>query len=213
MIWKPRLPSQHLEYPTLPLNLRPGAILTLNNIVPLLYKNLDLDWPEGELMTESVSVQPLFDLMVARAYAIQDKRYYLLQVHCTPGLTVKDATMFQLAATIYPGTPEEWGTWLSDIGLIGAPDITTPNGRTYVRDWGDGPQVSPVAFTEHQFTDIQQQPRREEHKIMLYSRKVEDISEYLLLSADNSIDKTLVRAWIGVNLGPIGLVGSNLIVY
>jgi hypothetical protein len=190
------------DYPKLPLDLRPGAIVNLDPAQALLFADagLTLPLPGGDLVADAVSASAVFGLTIARAYAHAGEAAYMVQFNCAGDLTVNDATLFYLLQEIYPQSEGDWDVWLGGRGLIGGPDLNAPNGKTYQRDWGDGDQAAPVALTERIYADPKAPPRVVTHKMMLYSRPAGDEREYCLITADAAPDAAVIRAWIGVDI-------------
>jgi len=190
------------DYPKLPLDLRLGAIISVDPAQALLFAGADLTvpLPAEDLVADAVSASPVFGLTIARAYARLGEATYMVQFNCAADLTVNDATLFHLSQEIFPASEDAWEAWLGERGLIGGPDLNAPNGKTYQRDWGDGGQADPVLVTENIYVDPKASPRVVTHKMMLYSREAGDEREYCLLSADAAPDAALVRAWIGVDI-------------
>jgi hypothetical protein len=208
MFWnKPKAPAHHALYPKLPMDLRPGALITLDLGETLRFEGVDLSFPlpEGESVAEGVSAMDVFGLKIVRAYSRRDDRLYMFQLNCQPDLTVNDLTVFMLLEQIYPATSNDWEMWLGQgNGLIGGPDLNAPNGKSYRRDWGDGPYADPVEANELVFSDAGAAPRSVAHKMMLYSRDLGESSEYALLTADEEAEQVLVRAWVGVDVNLFG---------
>jgi hypothetical protein len=198
------------DYPKLPLDLRLGAIISVDPAQALLFGGADLTvpLPGDDLVTDAVSASAVFGLTIVRAYARLGETTYMIQFNCNTDLAVNDVTLFYLTQEIYPQSEGDWDTWLGGHGLIGGPDLNAPNGKTYQRDWGDGDQADPVALTEKIYVDPKASPRVVEHKMMLYSRETGDFREYCLLSSDaapdsaqgSALNSALIRAWIGVDI-------------
>ncbi len=200
-------PDHHPDYPEFPLDLRIGAILAVDPAEILRFAGLDLSFtpPQGELLVEALSRTPLFGLSLVRAYARQGQDTVLFQFNLDAAGTVNDISLFRLLEEIRPATPEDWGLWLDPGGLIGGVDLNAPNGRRYLRQWGDGDYAAPVAMEEAIFSDPNAPPRRVAHQMQLYARELGEENENLLLSADTEPDAALVRAWVGLDLTPYGV--------
>jgi hypothetical protein len=194
-------------YPHFPLDLRIGAILAMDAAEALRFEGLGLSFalPQGEMLVEALSAMPLFGLNLVRAYARQGDDLFLLQFNADGTGAVADLNLFRLLQEIRPTTPEDWGLWLDQGGLIGGADLNAPNGMRYQRQWGDGDYAPPVAVDEPVFTDPKAPPHRISHQMMLYAREVGEENENMLLSADREPEQVLVRAWIGVDMSPYGV--------
>jgi hypothetical protein len=190
------------DYPKLPLDLRLGAIVSVDPAQAVLFQGADLTLPlpGADLVADAVSSSDIFGLKIVRAYARLGEATYMVQFNCDKDINVNDATLFYLSEEIYPQSEGDWETWLGERGLIGGPDLNAPGGKTYGRDWGDGDHTEPVALTEKIYVDPKSPPRVVEHKMMLYSREAGDCREYCLVSSDAAPDGALVRAWIGVDI-------------
>lgn len=194
-------------YPELPLNLRVGAILAVEEAEVLRFTGLNLSWrlPEGEMLATAVSSMELFGLRLVRAYARSGDQDLLFQFNFDATGALLDINLFGLLEEIRPATADDWGVWLDPGGLIGGADLNAPNGQHYLRQWGEGNYVEPVSVSERIYTDPKQPPRVVDHRLALYTRAVGEEDENVLLSADTDLDESVVRAWIGLNLSPVGV--------
>jgi hypothetical protein len=200
-------PGRDPAYPRFPLNLRIGAILAVDEAEILRFAGLDLGWlpPRDEVLVEGLSSMDLFGLRVVRAYARQGDARLLYQFNLDGSGALLDCNAFCLLEEIRPATADDWGVWLDPGGLIGGGDLDAPNGRHYLRQWGDGDVAPPVAAEERVYTDAAAPPRIVSHRLMLYAREVGEENENMLLSADTDSDASLVRAWIGLDLSSVGV--------
>ncbi|MHC1712509.1 MAG: DUF2491 family protein [Solidesulfovibrio sp.] len=194
-------------YPQFPFDLRIGAILAVDVAETLRFEGLDLSWtlPQGELLVEALSAMPLFGMTIIRAYARHEEDALLFQFNTDKAGSLVDIGLFRLLQEIRPTTPEDWGLWLDQGGLIGGRDLNAPNGMSYLRQWGDGDYAPPVEAQESIFTDPKTPARCVFHQMMLYARQVGEENENMLLCADKESDAALVRAWIGVDMTPYGV--------
>jgi hypothetical protein len=194
-------------YPHFPLDLRIGAILAVDVAEALRFDGLGLSFtpPQGELLVEALSATPLFGMTIIRAYTRREEDVLLFQFNTDKAGTLVDISLFRLLQEIRPATPEDWGLWLDQGGLIGGQDLNAPNGLRYLRQWGDGDYSPPVEVEELVFTDPKAPPSRVFHQMMLYAREVGEENENMLLCADKEPDEALVRAWIGVDMTPYGI--------
>jgi len=194
-------------YPELPLNLRVGAILAVDAAEVLRFTGLDLSWrpPEGEMLATAVSSMELFGLRLVRAYARSGDQDLLFQFNFDASGALLDINLFGLAEEVRPATADDWGMWLDPGGLIGGTDLNAPNGHHYLRQWGEGDYAEPVTVSERIYADPKKPPRVVDHRLSLYARTVGEEDENILLSADTDIEESLVRAWIGLNLSPVGV--------
>jgi len=193
--------------PTFPLDLRIGAILAVDEAEILRFEGLPLSWrpPAGEVLAEALSSMELFDLRLVRAYARSGDTQLLFQFNLDRTGALLDINCFGLLQEIRPATADDWGLWLDPGGLIGGADLDAPNGQHYLRQWGDGDYAPPVAVEERIYADLQAPPRVVGHRMTLYSREVGEENENILLSADSDSESSLVRAWVGLDLTPIGV--------
>jgi len=208
MFWKKDKQSQFYPgYPKLPETLRVGAILAIEPGEVLRYEGigLTLPVPSGEMVVEAVSQMELFNLLVSRAYVKAGDRQALFQFHQQKDGTLLDVNCFQVYQEIFPGSEADWEVWLGEAGLIGGPDLNSPSGATYGRDWGDGDHANPIEAEEKVFTDPTKAPIVVGHKMMLYSREIGDDQEYMLVSADDEPGQALVRCLAGVVMTPQSL--------
>lgn len=194
-------------YPELPLNLRVGAILAVDDAEMLRFSGLEMSWlpPEGEMLATAISSMELFGLRLVRAYARSGDQELLFQFNFDASGALLDINLFGLLEEIRPATADDWGIWLDAGGLIGGGDLNAPNGQHYLRQWGDGDYVEPISISERIYTDPKQPPRAVEHRMALYARAVGEEDENILLSADTDLEDSLVRAWVGLNLSPVGV--------
>ena len=202
-------PDQDFDpnYPHFPLNLRIGAILTVDEAERLRFEGLPLTWrlPEGEVLVEALSELALFGLRIVRAYARSGDTRLLFQFNFDKDGNHLDSNCFGLLEEIRPGTADEWGLWLDEGGLLGGTDLNAPNGQRYLRQWGDGDYTAPVEVEERIYSDPKSPPRLVSHRLTLYAREVGEENENLLVSADNETDDAMIRAWIGLDLTPVGI--------
>jgi hypothetical protein len=200
-------PGRDPGYPDFPLDLRIGAILSIDEGELLRFAGLDLSWvpPGEEVLVEALSSMDLFHLRVVRAYARRGDDRLLFQFNLDAAGNLLDTNVFLLAEEIWPATADDWATWLDPGGLIGGADLDAPNGRHYLRQWGDGASAEPVAVEERIYTDASAPPHSVNHRLMLYAREVGEESENMLLSADADGASSLVRAWLGLNLTSVGV--------
>lgn len=208
MFWKTSKDKQnHPGFPKLPEPLRIGAIVSIEPGEALRYVGLELTLPvpTGEMVVEAVSSMELFGLNVCRAYVKTGERQALFQFHQQKDGTVLDVNCLQVFQEIYPGSEADWEQWLGEGGLIGGPDLTSPDGTTYTRDWGDGNYSAPFDVEEKIFTAADAAPIVVRHKMMLYSRELPDAQEYMLVSADEEPGQALVRCLTGVVMTPQAL--------
>lgn len=208
MFWKSKKEdSYHPLYPKLPDTLRIGAILAVEPGEALRYEGLGLTLPlpSGEIVVEAVSGMELFGLTISRAYVKYGERQAVYQFQQQKDGALLDVNCLQVLQEVFPGTPDDWDTWLGEGGLIGGQDITSPDGVRYTRDWGDGTYAEPVEAQERIFVDPTKEPIVVEHKMMLYSRELGDSREYLLVSADDEPGQALVRILTGVVMTPQAL--------
>lgn len=208
MFWKSKKEeSFHPQYPKLPDTLRIGAILAVEPGEALRYEGLGLTLPlpSGEIVVEAVSGMELFGLVISRAYVKAGERQAVFQFQQQKDGQILDVNCLQVLQEIYPATPDDWGVWLGEGGLIGGADITSPDGARYTRDWGDGAYSEPVEAQERIFVDPTKEPILVEHKMMLYSRELGDTREFLLVSADDEPGQALVRILCGVVMTPQAL--------
>jgi hypothetical protein len=194
-------------YPRFPLDLRVGAILAVDEAEILRFEGLDLSWrpPRGEVLATALSSMDLFGLRLVRVYAQNGDAPLLFQFNLDASGNLLDISLFGLLEEIRPATADDWGVWLDPGGLIGGVDLNAPNGQHYQRQWGEGDYVAPVAVTERLYTDPKALPRVVDHRMALYARQVGEENESVLLSADTDTDESLVRAWIGLDLTPVGV--------
>lgn len=205
MFWNSKDKQNYPGYPDkLPGTLRPGAILSIEEGELLRYEGLDLvkPLPRGELVVDAVSSTDLLGLRVARAYVRQGEAKIVFQFNQNTEGVLLDVNCFTLLQEVFPGSVEDWETWIGENGLIGGPDLTSPDAKTYARDWGDGTHANPVEAEEKIFPDPSRPPFLSGHKMMLYARDLADAREYLLVSADEEPEQALVRIWAGVVLSP-----------
>lgn len=208
MFWKKDKPKQaHPGFPDLPEPLRLGAILALEPGEALRYEGLDLalPLPRGEMVVEAVSSMELFGLKVSRAYVKTGDRQALFQFHQQKDGTLLDVNCFQVYQEIFPASEADWDAWLGENGLIGGPDLTTPSGVTYARDWGDGARAEPVEALERVFTAQDAAPIEVRHQMMLYRREIGEDQEFMLVSADEEPGQALIRCLAGVVMTPQAL--------
>ncbi|GAB6037274.1 hypothetical protein JCM15519_18330 [Fundidesulfovibrio butyratiphilus] len=207
MFWKTSEKKTYPGYPDLPGSLRPGALLAIEEAEILRYSGQDITMPlpEGDLVVEAVSSMDLFDLKIARAYAKTGDTQVMFQFNSQADGTLLDVNCFQIYQEIFPESEADWETWIGQGGLIGGRDLSAPNGKTYQRDWGDADWAEPVEAEEKLFVDPGQPPHIVRHKMMLYSRDLEDAREFALVSADEENGQALVRALIGVVMNSMAL--------
>lgn len=208
MFWKTSKDKKNYPgFPTLPDTLRIGAIVSIEPGESLRYEGLDLalPLPQGEMVVEAVSGMELFGLTIIRAYVKTGERQALFQFQQQKDGTVIDVNCLQVLQEIYPGTESDWAQWLGEGGLIGGADLTSPQGATYGREWGDGNYAPPFDAQEKIFTAPDTAPIVVNHKMMLYSREVADTQEFMLLSADEEPGQALVRCLTGVVMTPQAL--------
>ena len=208
MFWKKDKPAQAVPgFPTLPEPLRLGAILALEPGEALRYEGLELalPLPTGEMVVEAVSSMELFGLTVSRAYVKTQERQALFQFHQQKDGTLLDVNCFQVYQEIFPASEADWDAWLGENGLIGGPDLTSPGGIAYTRDWGDGARATPVEAVERVFVSAEAQPIEVRHQMMLYSREIGEDREFMLVSADEEPGQALVRCLAGVVMTPQAL--------
>lgn len=208
MFWNSsKEPKTYPGFPHLPEPLRIGAILAIEPGEALRYEGLDLTLPlpAGEIVVEAVSGMELFGLKVSRAYVKTGDRQAMFQFQQQKDGTLIDVNCFQVYQEIYPGTPEDWDTWLGEGGLIGGQDLNSPTGATFKREWGDGQYAVPVEAEESIFTAADQAPIVVNHKMMLYARDIGDAQEYMLVSADEEPGQALIRCLAGVVMTPPAL--------
>lgn len=194
-------------YPNFPLELRIGAILSLDEAELLRFTGLPLSWqpPHGEVLVDALSSLDLFDLRLVRAYARSGEQELLFQFNLDASGALLDISLFGLLEEIRPATADDWGLWLDPGGLIGGADLNAPNGQHYQRQWGEGDYAAPVTATERVYVDPKAPPRVVEHRMTLYARSVGEENENILLTADTDAEESLVRAWIGLDLSPVGV--------
>lgn len=208
MFWKTSKDKKNYPgFPDLPDTLRIGAIVSIEPGEALRYEGLDLalPLPQGEMVVEAVSGMELFGLTIVRAYVKTGERQALFQFQQQKDGTVIDVNCLQVLQEIYPGTESDWAQWLGEGGLIGGADLTSPQGATYTRDWGDGNYSTPFDAQEKIFTAPDAAPIVVNHKMMLYSREIADTQEFMLLSADEEPGQALVRCLTGVVMTPQAL--------
>jgi hypothetical protein len=194
-------------YPQFPLNLRVGAILAPDEAEVLRFEGLALSWrpPQGEVLATALSSMELFGLRLVRAYARSGDQDLLFQFNLDASGALLDISLFGLLEEIRPATADDWGMWLDPGGLIGGADLNAPNGQHYLRQWGEGDYAAPVSVTEPIYTDPKAPPRLVEHRMALYAREVGEENENVLVSADTDSEQSLVRAWVGLDLSPVGV--------
>lgn len=206
MFWKTEK-KNYPGYPQLPGTLRVGAILTIEPGETLRYDGLDLalPLPTGEMVAEAVSCFELFNMTISRAYVKTGERQAMFQFHQDKTGALTDVNCFQVLQEIFPAGENDWDAWLGEGGLVGGADLTSPSGKVYARDWGDGAYAAPVEVAEKVFTAADQPPLDVSHKMMLYSREIGEAQEFLLVSADEEPGQALVRILAGVVMSPQAL--------
>jgi hypothetical protein len=200
-------PGRDPGYPRFPLDLRIGAILAVDEAEILRFEGLGLSWlpPREEVLVGALSSMALFDLHLVRAYARRGDERLLFQFNLDASEALLDVNIFLLLEEIWPVTPDDWAVWLDPGGLIGGADLNAPNGQHYLRQWGEGAAIQPVATEERIYTDAAAPPHIVNHRMMLYTRELGEEIENMLLSADADGDTSLVRAWVGLNLNSVGV--------
>ena len=209
MFWD-KLTGDKPVQPKFPLNLRIGAIVSLDAVEAFRFEGADLNLtlPAEELVLSLVESFTVFDLHIYRGLAKSGDKIYMLQLNCNAKDEINDYNLFELLQEVRPQSEADWETWLGEGGLIGGGDVNAPNGKSYLRDWGSGEYSPPVEVSGLEFDDLKLPPANVTHKMMLYARNLGAEREYLLLSCDERDSQPLIRAWVGIDV-----LASSLKVY
>ena len=201
---KPTLPS--------PYNLRLKAAVDIDPIPFSMIKDkIHFALPA---VTQIVEAQGKIDLgggaYLSRYYTSDDA---FIQINTTGGFEeqhVDDIKLFVFEDTITPATQAEWEVWTGKDSKIGDPTYLF-NDTEYTRVWmaqSEG-SIVPVEFEEEVANLIENEsPYTVVHLAMLYERLIPEIEryEYLLISAEHTLDDANNVFSLGVDLDPQAFV-------
>jgi hypothetical protein len=197
----------HKEEKKYPLGFRLDATVRFDPTPFILAGGkLKMEAPEGDFFVAAISEFSIAGVACRRFYIKNlEDREYVLQMAGAKGK--EDLTLYQTMDEIFPGSEDEWDTWLNpETGLIGYIDFNTPDGDVYARALRNGgPQcVSPVSYEER--IEAKDVSMTIDHQEMYYEREIEiegagePVYEYLCVAREEDDEGAQVRIMAGTDI-------------
>jgi hypothetical protein len=191
----------------LPLNLRLGALVTIDRVpFAMLGDKTLLDLPEGAQTVEARGVVDLGEGVILHRFYLTDDLF--IQVAVRQG-RVEQIKLFQFFDTITPGSRGALEAWLKPGSKLGAARFDA-GGKVFERCWGEegDDYAPPVVFDETVYKVEKEADYDLTHYAMLYERELPgtERSESLLITVEDSgpNDFCIVTS-IGLDLSPADL--------
>lgn len=141
--------SEELE---LPLNLKVGSILTLDQTIFTLCEGESyVEYPGKDLIVSHITKTTVASFHTYKFYiqSSTENEYYLEISTQTNDIKVQSIGLYQVLEQIFPETESEWNEWLGENGHIGQYEFESPGEITYYRVIGTSEsRIEPIEAVE-----------------------------------------------------------------
>jgi len=195
-----------------PYNLRLKGALDIDPLpFTMLSEKLNFELPAKTQIIEAHGKINLGSGSYLNRYYTSDDAF--IQINSTGGFDeqhVDDIKLFAFEDTLTPANQTEWESWTGKDSKIGDPTFSFLD-TEYKRVWmsqSDG-SVLPVEFEEIVTNLVENEdPYTVVHLSMLYERQIKDTEryEYLLISAEHTLNDAHIVFSLGVDLSPQDIV-------
>ena len=189
-----------------PLDIRIGSKLAINSTTLLLNKDVML----MDAFPKEMYVLYYGELTIA---SIKHHRFYLGEADEVEAVlqivqngNSMECRVFTTFDEVYPVADDEWDIFIGDHDqLIGSPIFTNNDHEVdYWRVWVEGDDwCRPMGYTETLYLDaVGEETLLIKHEAMLYSRPIDEkdetVCEYLLVSAEDRDEESVVHMMLGI---------------
>lgn len=185
-----------------PLNLSVGRAVEIDFTSLLVAQDKAVELPrDGTFLISGYGIADLGGgSFVHRYYDDDNSMLQFLCEHGTDERSVREVTFFLPWDSHVPSDEVEWEEWVGPNSTIGAPVFEADN-YVFDRLWDSHREghVSPVAFSEKIVTNEEELEIYQ--KIMLYTRDLGDIGEYLIIAAEQLKTDSMVDGTIEFMIG------------